>query len=423
MFSKIFRSRSRTMNHHDIVGALDIGTGTIGCLIARLDQENGIEILGIGQSASRGFQQGIITEMEELLHSINQAVQMAEETAQIELQSVYVSLAPTICRSHQLDLELPIEGHEVDMEDIRRLIQQACQYSYDRGREVIHTIPLRYTIDGTHGIRDPRGMFGEKMTARIHVIDAPASHLKNLMACIERAHLSVTGFIASSYAAGLAVLEPDEMELGTIVLDVGAGTTGVSVFSQGKIRYLDGIKVGGLHLTNDLARGVSTTLSHAERIKILYGSVISTSINDRENIIIPRVGEKKGTSANRVQKTRLIEILRPRVEELYEIVQKKLRTLDERSFSGYRVVVTGGTSQLSGIKELGSVLMSRPVRLGYPIHFSSSHEGNESPVYSVASGMLAYAHMHMFDRDDVTRRRSFFPNPIASIRLWIRENL
>ena len=420
---KLF-NRSKKSNRPDRVATLDIGSSKVSCAIAQISQNSGITILGTGQYASSGFKAGVVADMDSLVQSILQAVHAAEMMAQETIQDVYVNISSAIVQSSIVNVSMDISGHEVNDADLRNLINQAIQQSQAPSLEVIHVIPYQYKIDDSRGIKDPRGMYGDVLSARIHVVTAPLSPLRNLIACVEKAHLDVVGLIASPFASGLACLEQDEMDLGTILLDIGSHTTGIGIYSNGNLVYTDSLKVGGFHITNDLAHGLSTSLSHAERLKTLYGSAISSSRTDRENIIVPQAGDKStGGGGAKMPKASLVRIIRPRIEEMFTLIKKRLNDIGGKRFSSYRVVITGGTAQLPGIQELGGIILNQPVRIGKPIHVVGTDSLIQSPSFSCCAGELSY--LKLANKDDLTSSQSGvrLKSLIGNLSGWIGKKM
>ncbi|MSO88527.1 MAG: cell division protein FtsA, partial [Rhodospirillaceae bacterium] len=260
----------RSKTRGGVIAALDIGSSKVCCFVARMSGDT-INVIGIGHQVAKGLRGGSVVDMEAAEAAILNAVSAAEQMAGETLCSVIVSLSAGQLASHTTAVDVEIAGHEVGDTDLRRVIDHGRQHNQRPERELIHAIPVAYTIDGSRGIRDPRGMFGARLGVNMHMITAAPAALRNLATCIGRCHLSVDGFVVSPYAAGLAVLVEDEMDLGATVIDMGGGTTSIAVFFDGNVIHVDGVPVGGNHITNDIARGLSTPVAHAERMKTLYG--------------------------------------------------------------------------------------------------------------------------------------------------------
>ncbi|MDP7600055.1 MAG: cell division protein FtsA, partial [Rhodospirillales bacterium] len=254
-------------------------------------------------------------------------------------------------------------------------------------RQIIHTVPVAYSIDGNPGVKDPRGMYGEKLGVNMHVITASTGALRNMTACINRCHLDIESRVVAPYAAGLASLVEDEKELGVICIDMGGGTTDLSVFFDGEIVYTDSVPFGGNHVTNDIARGLSTPVSYAERMKTLYGSAVPSPSDDQEAIKVPLVGEEDD-GENQISRSMLVGIIRPRIEEIFERVREKLEPTGFEKAGARRVVLTGGASQLTGMRELAAEMLDKQVRLGRPNYVKGLAESVNGPAFSAPAGLI-----------------------------------
>ncbi|MBV9521318.1 MAG: cell division protein FtsA, partial [Alphaproteobacteria bacterium] len=282
-----------------IVAALDIGTGKVCCFIARA-AEDGPHIIGIGHQVSRGVRNGVIVDLEAASASILTAVHAAEQMAGTTISEVVVNLSGSFPPSRIVNVEVGVAGREIGDADMRRVLDQGYHLKDGTDREVIHSIPVGFSIDDSRGIRDPRGMFGKKLGVNMHVVSAKPASLRNITAAVGRCHLDIAGVVTSPYASGLAALVEDETDLGVTIIDMGTGTTTIGVFFDHNLIFADSIPVGGGHVTNDIARGLSTPLVHAERMKTLYGSAIASPSDERETITVPQVGEEDEGQANHV---------------------------------------------------------------------------------------------------------------------------
>ena len=348
--------------------------------------------------------------MEALQYSIGQAVSAAEQMAGEVLQHVTVNIAGPHLSSRTVDIELPLNGREVTEGDLNRIQAQGQtmipEDAHGHPLELIHTIPVHYAIDGQKSIRDPLGMTGNMLQAQMHLIASGFGPVRTLSTAIARCHLDVDKAVAAPYASGLACLVEDEMDLGSLIIDMGAGTTSFAVFFEGNIVYADGIALGGAHVTNDIARGLTTSVANAERLKTLYGNAIPSSMDEREIVDVPLVGEEAPENANHLPKSYLIRIIQPRVEEIFELVRAKMDKSGFNSIAGRRVVLTGGASQLPGVRELAQRMLDKQVRLGRPLRvarpsslssksggasFTGLSESTSGPAFATTAGLLAIA--------------------------------
>jgi len=379
-----------------IAAALDIGSSKVCCFIARVDDDGQPRVIGIGQQASRGIKGGTIVDMELAEASVLNAVHAAEQMAGTTIDRVVVNLSGGYPASSTVGVEVSLNGHEVGEADLRRALSyghqtQLQQQDDDQGRQMIHSIPTGYSIDGNRGIRDPRGMFGEQLGVHMHIITASAGAVRNVSTCIQRCHLEPAAFVVSPYASGLACLVEDEMELGVTVIDMGGGTTTIAVFYENNVIFTDVIPVGGHHVTSDIARGLSTPLAHSERMKTLYGHVIAAPTDERELIDVPQVGEEENSESQQIPRSLLVGIIQPRVEETLELVRSRLELSGFDKIAGRRVVLTGGACQLPGTRELASTVLDKQVRIGRPTHVGGLAEATAGPAYATCAGLLNYA--------------------------------
>lgn len=379
-----------------LIAALDVGSSKTCCFIARREANGKARVIGIGQQASKGVKNGTIVGMEEAEDAIRNAVHAAEQMAGETIEQVIVNLSGGYPVSSSIGVEVAIDGHEVGEADLRRIFDKGrhtdgLREQSDSGRQAIHTIPTGFTIDGNRGIRDPLGMYGELLGVNLHIITASSGAVRNLTTCIERCHLETIGFVVSPYASGLACLVEDEMELGVTVIDMGGGTTTIAVFYEGQIIYTDMVPVGGNHVTSDIARGLSTPLTHAERMKTLYGHAISSAADKHEMIDVPQVGESEDDVAHQVQRSILVQIMQPRLEETLELVRSRLETSGLDKVAGRRVVLTGGACQLPGMADLAGLVLDKQVRIGKPVRIEGLAETTSGPAYSTCAGLIGYA--------------------------------
>jgi cell division protein FtsA len=404
------------------IGAVDIGTTKVCCFIAR---NNGSEpqILGIGHQVSRGVKCGVVVDIEAASHSILAAIHAAEQMAGETLSEIVVNLSGGFNPSRLIKSEINVNGREITDRDMHRVLEQGHVLKEPADREVIHSIPVGFSIDQSRGIRDPRGMFGQRLGVNMHVVTAQSAAVRNLATCIGRSHLEIGALVVSPYAAGLACLVEDETELGVTVIDMGGGTTGVAVFFDGNLVFTDSVPVGGGHVTNDIARGLSTPLAHAERMKTLYGGAIASSADERETITVPQVGEEDDGQANHVPRSLLVGIISPRLEETFELVRDRLEHSGFDKIAGRRIVLTGGACQLPGTRELAGLILDKQIRIGRPLRIEGLAEATGGPAFATSAGLVHFA---LSERAETPRRgRALTEEPggvFVRFGHWIREN-
>ncbi|MQP67118.1 cell division protein FtsA [Niveispirillum sp. SYP-B3756] len=417
------RKGPRKVTRGGTIAALDVGSTKVVCFIAKVDDPGSIRVVGIGHQVSRGVRSGGIVDMEAAETAIGTTVHAAETMAGEQIRQVLVSLSGGQPESQTLTVETPVIGPEIGDADVRRALAQARRLDVSTDAELIHSIPVGYAIDGSKGIRDPRGMVGERLGVRMNVVTAAASPVRNLTTCVGRCHLGVEGFVMSPYASGLSCLVEDEMDLGVTLIDMGGGTTSIAVFNDGKMVWCDSIPLGGVHVTNDIARGLTTTVVDAERLKTLHGSAAAAVSDEREMIDVPQVGEEERGQGNHVPKSYLVSIIQPRLEEIFELVRGRLEGSGFAKAAGRRVVLTGGGSQLAGVRELAANVLDKQVRLGRPLRIGGLASNLSGPAFASAAGLLAYAMQQTHEMPALTPLDERPSSLWGRVNLWLRENL
>jgi len=422
-------TKKTTKKRQDIFAALDIGTSKVCCAIVKVENrplEKGGEVLrliGVGHQSSKGIKGGLIVDLEALEDAILNAVHSAEQMAGQTISGVCVNLPASSVRSQTFESHLSIANQTVDETHIRRLLSFGRNAQIAEDQQIIHALPISYTIDGTHGIHDPRGMMGSQLSVTIHLITAPKAMIRNLQNCIGRCHLDVTSFVVTPYASGLSTLVEDELALGATVIDMGGGTTTIASFLDGTLIHVDSLSIGGAHVTSDIARGISTPLVQAERLKTLYGTVILSSSDERENIAVPQLGENQDSQTHQIPKSVLTHIVRARIEETLELIWARLAATGMDKLVCQRIILTGGGSQLPGIREMAANLWGRQVRQGQPIGVIGASDVATNPMFATCAGLLQYGW-----RDYAGSQNSFQleqpapKNILQRAATWIWEN-
>jgi cell division protein FtsA len=405
------------------ITVLDIGTTKIACFIAHIDSAGETKVVGIGHQLSKGIRSGIITDFADAEASIIAAVHAAEQMAGETVENVRVSLSGGNLTSRNVTVEMAMLGEEVTDRDIMDIIEQGRASILHNESDIIHCIPVSYYLDGARGISDPRKMFGKKLGADLHIITGLPSITRNLAHCVGRCHLNVEEYIASPYASGLSVLEEDEKQLGVTLIDMGGGVTSFSVFTGGRNIYTDAIPVGGMHVTNDIARGLSTSLSHAERLKTLHGSASATARDDHVMIEVPPLGEEESDDVNTLPRSMLIGVIRPRIEEIFEMIRSKIEISGASAYAGKRVVLTGGASQLIGVREMAAHLLGKQVRLARPRTLPGLAEAVSGPAFATGLGMIEYLTKKPMEEQmfDAHRHRGGLTAGFEKVVNWFRE--
>jgi len=417
-----------------MVAALDVGTSKIACLIGRLKarppqdgprrRTHAIDVVGFGHTVARGMKAGGVVDLAEAEAAVRQCADLAERSAKMQLDSVVVSVSAGRPASELISASIDVGGAAIGERDIDRVLTAGSQHSVRDGRAVLHSLPIGYVLDDASGVRDPRGMLARRFGIDMHVVTTDVSAARNMMLAIERCHLEVAAMVASPYVAGLSVLADDEIDLGAAVVDMGAGTTTMSVFAGGRFIHADGFALGGQHVTMDLARGLNARVSDAERIKTLYGSVLTGGSDERDMIAVPPVDNDEREAPQFVSRANLVRIIKPRVEEILEMVRDRLAKSPFAAEPRGRVVLTGGASQLTGLAGLAAQVLRRPVRIGRPLGISGLPEEAKGPAFAVATGLLVYpqaAHLEHFEPRR-TRHPTTGGGYIARVGRWLRES-
>ena len=405
------------------IAALDVGTTKVACFIANSGEDGDLQVIGVGHHRSRGMRNGQVANLDEVEASVREAVEAAEQMANVRVDQVFVNMSCGTPRSTRVEVELSVSGHQIRDTDVRRVLDHGSSMFDDADRELIHCIPTGYSIDGGNGIIDPRGMYGEKLGVTIHLVTAGIGPGRNLATVIDRCHLDIKDRVVSPYAAGLACLVDDEKDMGVTVIDMGGGTTSIAVFNDSQVVFVESITIGGNHVTNDIAKGLSTPVAKAERLKTVYGTVAPSPGDARELLKVPLVGEDDENNASEVPKSMLVQIIQPRIEETFELVRSHLEASGFGKNAGRRVVLTGGASQLEGVRDLAELVLDKQVRLGRPKLIRGLPESVSGPAFSTAAGLLRYGlKEHVLRPSYAAMSAANQKRGIGRIGQWLREN-
>ncbi|KEC54606.1 cell division protein FtsA [Bartonella koehlerae] len=413
---------------------LDVGSSKIVCLIACLrplkhahylhGRTHSMEILGFGVQRSRGIKSGVVMDIFAAEQSIRLAVDAAEKMAGLVVDSVIVNFSSSRLQSALINGMVRLNGREVTKRDVRVAFADVSRKAFDAERHVVHSVPVSYVLDGDKGISDPIGMIGDLFGVDVHVVTVETASLRNLETCINRAHLSVEAMVATPFASGLAVLMNDEAHLGAACIDFGGGTTTFSVFSEGKFVHADALAIGGHHVTLDIARGFSMSLPEAERLKVVYGSALFTSADERHMINVTEIGNEH----REIQYPRAVlgRIIRARVEEILEMVRDCLNSSGFGHIIGKRVILTGGASQLTGLPEMARTILGRNVRIGRPLGISRLPSLAKGAAFTSAVGLLIYPQLVGFEEKTmqtaVNHLSSGTRRYFQRVGQWLRES-
>jgi cell division protein FtsA len=351
-------------------------------------------------------------------------VDQAERSAKVIIDDVILSVSCGRLKSDNFSASIAIAGEEVRAHDIDRVSNAGRDYAARDGRVVLHCVSTGYRLDEDTVIDDPRGMIADRLNLDIHAVAVDEAPLKNLILCVERCHLSVTNLAAAPYVSGLSAIVSDEAKLGVTCIDMGAGTTSVSVFSEGNYIFSDAITIGGNHVTMDLARSLSTPLAEAERIKTLHGCAFAAAPDEREIVSFPTVGESEAPQLSKVTKAQVAELVQPRIDEILQLVRERLESAGVDDVAGSYVVLTGGGSQLAGLPEYAARVLSKAVRLGRPRQLPGLPEHGIGPAFSTAVGLLLFSQRGTGELMPRTQPQYLATGTgyLARVSQWIRES-
>jgi cell division protein FtsA len=375
----------------NLIVGLDIGTTKICAIVGNLT-EDGIDIVGIGSSPSRGLRKGVVINIDSTVQSIRKAVEEAELMAGCEIKTVYAGIAGGHIKGINSQGVIAIKNREVSAEDVKRVIEAAKAIAIPMDREVIHILPQEFIIDDQDGIREPLGMSGVRLETKVHIVTGAAASAQNIVKSCNRAGLDVADIVLEQLASSEAVLSPEEKELGVALVDIGGGTTDIAIFVDGAIKHTSVLSLGGHQITNDIAVGLRTPIAEAEKIKQKYGCCLSSMIGKDETIEVPSVGGRKPRILSRQL---LAEILEPRVEEIFTLVNREIVKSGYEDQIASGVVITGGSTILEGMPELAEQIFNLPVRRGTPQMIGGLVDVVNSPVYATGVGLVIYGSRHV----------------------------
>lgn len=401
-----------------IIAAVDVGTTKAVAAIAQYDFSlKTLRLIGTGYHPNQGMKAGEVIDMDAVEDAVLHAVHVAEQNAGETIDQVIVNISGTHLMSEKVEVNLSVSGHEIDDHDMEKILDRETLLKGAKGFDIIHLLPLGYRIDDHHQVRDPRGMIGSKLAGTLHVITGSSTPIRSLVSSIRRTHLNTLGMCATPIASGIACLTEDEMNMGVTVIDVGGGLTHIAQFHEGRPVHIDVVPIGGRHITNDITRGLTTTFSHAERLKILHGAAMMTPDDQKHGITVPRLGEDHNIYAKQESLRVLTAIIEPRLEELFEIVRLRLEKNHVSRVAGRRFVLTGGTSHMPGIRELSSRILNNQVRLGRPLSIQGTSEISSGGAFATCAGLLLFG-LNEKTQTSRNQKSGFF----QKTKSWIEEN-
>ena len=374
----------RQSHHGNIIVGLDVGTTKICAVVGELI-EGELEIRGISTSASTGLRKGVVVDIESTVDSIKNAVKTAESITGVEINAVYVGIAGGHIKGFNSYGAVGLRGKEVAYVDVERVIDSAKAVYVPLDREVLHVIPTGYILDGQNGIRDPIGMMGVRLEAKVYIVTGAVTSVQNLLKCCEKVGLEVVDIVFEPIASAEAVLTDDEKELGVAIVDIGGGTTDIILYKDGSLRHTSVLAIGGNHFTNDIAVVLRVSVSEAERIKKSFGSAAASMVGDSEEIDINQAGQGK-----KIQRRCLSEIIQPRTEELLDLVKGELISCSAYDVASTGIILTGGGSLLEGLDRMAEAVLGLPVRIGFPNDIKGCKDIVNNPMYATGVGLVLY---------------------------------
>jgi cell division protein FtsA len=386
---------SKRIEKNMIVG-LDIGTSKVVAIVGEIATEGGIEIIGLGSHPSRGLKKGVVVNIESTVHSIQRAVEEAELMAGCQIHSVYAGIAGSHIRSLNSHGIVAIRDKEVMPGDVERVIDAARAVAIPADQKILHILPQEFIIDNQDGIREPVGMSGVRLEAKVHMVTGAVSAAQNIIKCVRRCGLEVDDVILEQLASSYSVLTDDEKELGVCLVDIGGGTTDLAVFTEGSIRHTAVIPIAGDQVTNDIAVALRTPTQNAEEIKIKYACALTQLASGDETIEVPSVGDRP---ARRLARQTLAEVVEPRYEELLTLIQAELRRSGFEDLIAAGIVLTGGSSKIEGLVDLAEEVFHMPVRLGTPQYVTGLSDVVRNPIYATGVGLLLFGYQNRSHRN------------------------
>ena len=409
---------ARKSDRNSIVG-LDIGTSKVACIVGEINEEGDIEVIGIGSHPSRGLKKGVVVNLETTVQSIQRAVEEAELMAGCRIHSVYAGIAGSHISSMNSHGIVAIKDKEVVQSDVDRVIDSARAVAIPADQKILHILPQEFVIDRQEGIKDPVGMSGIRLEARVHIVTGAVSAAQNIVKCIRRCGLEVEDIVLEQLASCAAVLTEDEKDLGVCLVDIGGGTTDLAVFTDGAIRHTAVIPIAGDQVTNDIAVALRTPTQFAEEIKIKHARALAQLAKHDETIEVPSIGDRP---ARQISRQNLAEIVEPRYEELLVLVQAELRRSGFEDLIAAGMVLSGGSSRMEGLVDLAEEIFHMPVRLGCPQYVSGLIDVIRNPIYATGVGLLLFAKQHHILNDPVGVTGSGMKGLLKRMKNWFTGN-
>ncbi|MCP3674494.1 MAG: cell division protein FtsA [Gammaproteobacteria bacterium] len=403
----------------NLIVGLDIGTSKVVAIVGELNDSDSIDIIGIGSNPSKGLKKGVVVNIESTVLSIQRAIEEAELMAGCQIHSAYTGIAGSHIRSMNSHGIVAIRDNEVTSADIERVIDAARAVAIPADQKILHILPQEFIIDNQEGIREPIGMSGVRLEAKVHMVTGSVSAAQNISKCVRRCGLETDDIILEQLASSFAILTEDEQDLGVCIVDIGGGTTDIAVFTEGAIRHTAVIPIAGDQVTNDIAVALRTPTQYAEDIKVKYACALRQLTNLEDTIEVPGVGDRE---PRRLSRQTLAEVVEPRYEELFTLIQSELRRSGFEDIIAAGIVLTGGSSKMEGLIELAEEVFHMPVRLGVPQNVSGLADVVRNPIYATGVGLLHYGkQQHLDGSSSNVVRGSNFNSVWARMKCWFKE--
>ncbi len=410
---------SKARDTQNLVVGLDIGTSKIVAIVGEVTDEGGFEIIGMGSHPSRGLKKGVVVNIETTVNAIQRALEEAELMADCKIADVYTGIAGSHIKSFNSQGMVAIKDKEVSQMDIDRVIETAKAVHIPNDQQILHILNQEFIIDGQEDVREPLGMSGVRLEVKVHIVTGAVSAAQNIVKCVRRCGLEVRDLILQPLASAMAVISEDEKDLGVCLVDIGGGTTDLAVFTHGAIRHTAVIPIAGDQITNDIARALRTPTKDAEEIKQRFGCALSQLADPQEMVEVPGVGER---SPRQLSRKTLAEVIEPRVEELYALVQSELRRSGYEELLSSGIVLTGGSSLMRGMVELGEEVFHMPVRIGQPNYNGSLADVVRNPRYATCVGLLLAGMQQRQQHQAARMKISSFRQILERMRAWFQGN-
>ncbi len=410
---------NKNRENKKLVVGLDIGTSKIVAIVAEIKPEGGFDIIGMGSHPSRGLKKGVVVNIETTVNAIQRALEEAELMADCKIREVYTGIAGNHIKSFNSQGMVAIKDKEVTQMDIDRVIETAKAVQIPNDQQILHVLNQEFIIDGQEDVREPLGMSGVRLEVKVHIVTGAVSAAQNIIKCVRRCGLEVNDLILQPLASSVAVLSDDEKDLGVCLVDIGGGTTDMAVFTHGAIRHTAVIPIAGDQITNDIAMALRTPTKDAEDIKQRFGCALSQLADPQEMVDVPGVGDR---SSRQLSRKTLAEVIEPRVEELYSLVQTELRRSGYEELLSSGVVLTGGSSAMQGMVELGEEIFHMPVRIGMPQYAGGLAEVVRSTRYATGVGLLIAGADEHRQRDAARMHISSFQQVVDRMKNWFTGN-